>query len=389
MPFIFEKEKNSMKDDYNNQTKDMPQQSMLFDRLEKAKTMFQEKQHKHIESIARAGETFDEAKERWLLENETSLDESIKIKSEKSKKSMLRQAPKGDQQQDFFVPTLYDVGTRDCRNIMDVATVRLSKIEKKANHVQIYHLPDGYVKVTSGPDGMASMWDYDLVLMAISHLTESMNRYRDGKGEKPGRSFKPHVLDVFKFIRRSPGGKQRESLESACKRLNTTHIELQRIKKNKISQKIIETEGEPLISRYKVIRNVNTKVIEYLEIDIASWMYDEVVKGRTPDVLTVHPDYFLIDSGIARFVYRLARRAAGAKVATWSFRTIYERSGSTSEFKKFCWALRKMINENNLPEYFLREIPGRNGPLLVMQNRNYEVLLPEEITENDEDPNTN
>ena len=37
----------------------------------------------------------------------------------------LRKKPKGDQQHDFFVPTLYDVGTRDSRGIMDVAVFRL------------------------------------------------------------------------------------------------------------------------------------------------------------------------------------------------------------------------------------------------------------------------
>ena len=56
-----------------------------------------------------------------------------------------------------------------------------------------YDLPDGgYVEVSSGHYGMASVWDYDLVLMAISHLTESMNRYREGRGEKPGRVYKPN-----------------------------------------------------------------------------------------------------------------------------------------------------------------------------------------------------
>ena len=370
-----------MNDDYNNQTKDTPEQSLIFDRLEKAKEKHQAKLRQHIESIALPDETYDQAKARWILENEPSTDKAMIKKVSKS--SILRKAPKGDEQQDFFVPVLYDVGTRDCRSIMDVAVVRLSKLEKKANQVITYTLPDGYVKVSSGPDGMASMWDYDLILMAVSHLTEAMNRYREGKGDKPGRSFRPHVLDVLKFIRRSSGGKQKELLEDTCKRLNTTHIELQRIKKNKISQKVIETEGEPLISRYKITRNITTKTIEYLEIDVAKWMYDEVVEGRNPDVLTVHPDYFLIDSGIARFVYRLARRAAGTTVATWSFRTIYERSGSSSEFKKFCWNLRKIISENQLPEYLLREIQGRTGPMLVMQNRNYQASLTDNESEDE------
>lgn len=99
-------------------------------------------------------------------------------------------------------------------------------------------------------------------------------------------------------------------------------------------------------------------------------IYQEIVEGKQPDVLTVHPDYFLIEPGIGRFVYRLARRAAGKGEAKWSFRTIYERSGSTGQFKDFSCHLRKIIASNDLPEYDLREERGQSGPLLIMTYRN-------------------
>jgi hypothetical protein len=78
--------------------------------------------------------------------------------------SNLRKPPADDVQPDFFVPTLYDVGTRDSRSMMDVALFRLSKREKRAGEVIHYDLPDGHVEVKAGPDGMASIWDYDIVL---------------------------------------------------------------------------------------------------------------------------------------------------------------------------------------------------------------------------------
>ena len=31
-----------------------------------------------------------------------------------------------------------------------------------------------------------------------------------------------------------------------------------------------------------------------IEIELADWMYREITEGKNPDVLTVHPDYFLI-----------------------------------------------------------------------------------------------
>lgn len=287
----------------------------------------------------------------------------------------IRKPPRGDEQADFFVPTLYDVGARDSRSVMDVAVFRLSKKDRRAGEVMTFKLPDGSVKVSAGPAGMASVWDYDLVLMAISHLTEAMNRYREGKGDRPGRVFRPHVGDVLKFLRRADGGKQKSDLVETCLRLNTTHVAVQRTKKGRNGRPVTVSEGEALISRYKVIKS-ESGTPEYIEIELADWMFREVVEGKNPDVLTVHPDYFLIDPGIGRFLYRLARRAAGKGQAKWSFQTIYERSGSAGSFKEFCRILRRIIAGNDLPEYTLQEQEGQSGPQLVMEHREAAGILP-------------
>lgn len=288
--------------------------------------------------------------------------------------SNVRKPPPGDNQGDFFVPTLYDVGTKDSRSIMDVAVFRLSKKDRRAGEVIRYDLPDGHVTVSAGAAGMASVWDYDLVLMAVSHLTESMNRYREGRGEKPGRVFVPHVADVLKFCRRADGGKQKDDLVDTCIRLSTTHVAVQRTKKARNGRTVTVSEGEALISRYKIIESDRGKP-EYIEIELADWMFREITEGKNPDVLTVHPDYFLIDPGIGRFVYRLARRAAGKGQAKWAFQTIYERSGSAGSFKEFCRILRKVIAANDLPEYELQEDAGQVGPILVMTHREAVDLL--------------
>ncbi len=286
----------------------------------------------------------------------------------KSVGSSIRKPPKGDNQTDFFIPALYDVGTRDSRSIMDVAVFRLSKRDRRAGEVIRYELTDGYVEVSSGSAGMASIWDYDLVLMAISHLTESMNRFREGKGDKPGRVFRPHVADVLKFCRRADGGKQKDDLVETCIRLNTTHVAMQRTRKAKNGRVVTISEGEALISRYKVVKS-ETGRPEYIEIELADWMYREIAEGKNPDVLTVHPDYFLIDPGIGRFLYRLARRAAGKTEAKWSFKVLYDRSGSAGTFKEFCRILRRIIEANDLPEYTLQEEEGQSGPLMLMKHR--------------------
>lgn len=310
-----------------------------------------------IEAAARPGETYHQVAARLT-----------KVKAQSSQQS-IRKPPKGDLQPDFFVPTLYDVSTKDSRSIMDVAVFRLSKRDKRAGEIIRHELPDGHVQISAGPAGMASVWDYDLVLMAVSHLTETMNRHCDGKADAPGRVFRPHVADVLKFCRRSDGGRQKDELVDALERLSTTHISIERTRNGRTI-----SEGESLISRYKVISNNATGKPEYVEIEIAEWMYREVVDGTNPGVLTVHPDYFLIEPGIGRFLYRLARRAAGKTAAKWAFKTVYERSGSTGTLKKFSFRIREFIKVNNFPEYSLAEEEGKEGPLLVMTYRESQAL---------------
>ncbi|OHV78546.1 replication initiator protein A [Rhizobium sp. LCM 4573] len=325
-----------------------------------------EQWRKRVESRALPGETWEQAAERVKREDQ----DTIRDTTPPSIPSSMRKPPQDDSQQDFFVPALYDVAAKDNRSLMDVAVFRLSKKDRRAGEVIRYDLPDGYVEVKAGPDGMASIWDYDIVLMLISHLTEAMNRYKAGRGPMPGKLFVPHVSEILKFCRRGDGGKQVDHVEAALDRLQGTSIKSVRERPAKKGARTMrEAEAEGLISRYKVVSYSDSGKVASVEIEAPNWIYREVVEGTRPDVLTVHPDYFLIDPGLGRFVYRLARRAAGRGNASWLFRTIYERSGSAGTFKEFCRMMRKLIEANDLPEYSISETEGQAGPMLVIQYR--------------------
>jgi plasmid replication initiation protein len=347
----------------------------------------------------RHGAQWDDQRKRWYVLGDVPTDlvnciaidplqaslarlQATVAEAEERTKSILRQAPPGDDQADFFVPPLYDVATKDSRSIMDVAVFRLSKKDKRAGETIRYELTDGYVEVKAGPDGMASVWDYDIVLMAISHLTDAMNRYKQGHGEKPGRVFRPHVSEILKFCRRSDGGRQYEEIESALDRLKNTSLKIVRTTRGKGGRPMREAEGEGLLSNYRTVAYADNGRVASVEIEVPNWIYREVVEAKNPEVLTVHPTFFLIEPGIGRFLYRLARRAAGKGQAKWSFQTIYERSGSTGTFKKFTFTIRGLISVNDLPEYILAEERGQSGPQLVMTHRDASTA-PESLSEDD------
>ncbi len=189
-------------------------------------------------------------------------------------KPSMRTPPENDIQPDFFVPSLYDVATKDNRSLMDVALFRLSKRDKRAGEVIRYDLPDGFVEVKAGPDGMASIWDYDIVLMLISHLTESMNLFKAGRGAMPGRKFVPYASDIAKFCRRGDGGRQADELEAALDRLLGTTIKSVREKPSANGKRMIrETEAESLIGPYRVVSRTDTGKVSSVEIEAPNWIY--------------------------------------------------------------------------------------------------------------------
>lgn len=289
-------------------------------------------------------------------------DETAPPVARKSRKKATQLQP------DDYCPMIYEASCRDSRLVMDVAIFRLSKNIKRANTTITYHLPDGFVRVVSGPLGMASVYDYDLVLMAASHLTEAMNRFREGKGKKPGQIFRPTIKDVLTFCGKEDGGHQRAAVIGALDRLSTTQVKIERVRNVKGTSKLI-TEGENLIGPFKVISHAKTKTIESLAFRIADWMYEEITNGHQPDVLAVNPNYFQLESGVARFLYRLARKTAGKNSACWSFGLLYERSGSESPRNGFNRMLRTLIRKNQMPDYVLAEEQGRDDALLRMVHR--------------------
>lgn len=282
-------------------------------------------------------------------------------------KPRLRKPPAGDEQADFFVPNLYDVPAKDSFSIMDVAVFRLSKREKRKGDIIRYELPDGLVEVSAGAYGMATVWDYDIMLMAISHLAEAVNKNRKFGAPLPTRTFRPHPSEILKFCRMSDGGRQYEAIEAAIDRLRTTVVKNVRNVRGK-QRNAWAPEG--LIAEgSRTVSDMTTGRVTEVEIVIPKWIYDEVVNSETPEILTMHRDYFLIEGGIARFLYRLARRAAGRTSAEWLFRTLYERSGSTGTFKEFTRSLRATVAADQLPEYTLAEVAGKGGPMLKMTYR--------------------
>lgn len=295
------------------------------------------------------------------------------LKQETTPKRILRSAPPEDAQLAFFVPTVYDAPIKDDVNLMDVAPFSLSK--RSNTGIIRYELKDSLITIEGGAEsGLATVFDYDIFLNMVSHLADEVQRYRreEKKGRRPSlppKTYRPSASHILKFCRRSDGGKSYEDLEAALDRLANTTIKVINLSNGRRRQ----VDSRPLISGYSVVSRTNANRIDMIEITIPDWVYLSVVNNeKTVPLLTLNEDYFLISSGIGRFIYRLARKAAGKSEASYSVREVYKRSGSSQEFRKFFYDLREFITRTQafpMPDYDLTLADGKDGAILHMKRR--------------------
>lgn len=299
-------------------------------------------------------------------------------------RSNLREPPVDDAQLMFFVPSVHDAPIKDDFNLMDIAPFALSKTTGEG--VIRYELKDSIITVEGGAEvGLATAYDYDIVINMISHLAEATRRYHidEAKGLRPTlppRVYRPAAAEILKFCRRELGGKQYEDLERALDRLQATRIKITNLSANKDKgrSRRRETESFPLIGRYKVVTRTSQDRIDQVEIDIPAWVYEGVVKpDGKPSILTLNPDYFLITRPIAKFLYRLARKAAGQTEARYGLSELHKRSGSKLPRHKFKQAIEEIVQANPpLPDYDLSLIQGEREPVLRMVNRSRALPAP-------------
>lgn len=295
------------------------------------------------------------------------------INSEIPPSSTKRVPPIDDEQMMFFVPNIHDAPIKDDVNLMDVAPFSLSKAKREG--VIKYDLKDCSITVTgSAETGMANAYDYDVFLNMVSHLAEQMRIFKRDKNKGlnpslPPKMYQPTATQILKFCRREDGGRQYEQLEKALDRLQSTNIKIVNFRPDARR----ETETFSLIQRYKVLSRTANDKIERVLIEIPDWVYDGIVHEKNASsILTLNPDYFLLKKSTARFVYRLARKAAGQSEAHYKVSDLHMRSGTKSSVWQFERKIKELVADaanDPLPDYNLRLSKGRDGSILHISRR--------------------
>lgn len=265
-----------------------------------------------------------------------------------------RHPPKGDHQPDLFAANFADIPIRDQRDTMERPFFSLAK---KPRFTPIeYNVGDVWVEVSANPKfGLATIWDADILIWASTQVTEALDR-----GLTPSRTIRFHPHNLLKSVRRQTGGEHYNRLRAALDRLTHTAVRTN-----------IRAEGTKKYASFHWLESWNELTDEAtgettgMTITLPDWLFDGIMmKGG---VLTIHEDYFLLTGGIGRWLYRVARKHAGQQEGGWQFtmRQLHEKSGSASRFSDFALDVRKVVEENALPEYVATIRKNEEGEEIV------------------------
>lgn len=252
---------------------------------------------------------------------------------------------------------------RDERDSMQAPLVSISK-RHRIKPIE-WESPRGErVIVKANPDfGMATIWDWDVIIYAVSQLNEKIER-----GENPGPRFRFHPHDCLRVLGRSTGKAHYQLLDDAIQRLYHTTVTILRPGEKNAERGL----AMRLIHEVEWEKDESGRLL-WIEAQLPERLYKAVKSHRS--VLALSRDYFSLTGGLERALYRIARKMAGR--ASWRLTFDYLRQvvGSEREPRKFAFDLRKIIARNDLPDYRLEEETGAGGPLIVMIHRDVDNLV--------------
>jgi plasmid replication initiation protein len=268
-----------------------------------------------------------------------------------------------EPQFDLFVPYVADLPLRDTRETMERPFFSLAK-RKRLKPIE-YTSPDGtiYVNVFATPQfGMATIWDADILIFASSTLNNMRN---NGCNDLP-RTLHFQAYDLLKTIGRDIGGRDYQLLRDALGRLQATTI------RTNIRPKGRKKERQfSWIESWSDVIDEKTGKSLGMSLTVSDWFYEGILMDG--GLLAIDPMYFSISGGRERWLYRVARKHAGAaghEGFAIPLPTLFEKSGAEGTYRRFKFEMLAIVARNDIPGFQLQLEAERGEPSIRMLRRN-------------------
>ena len=256
-------------------------------------------------------------------------------------------------QQDLFICDVANAVLKDIMQEMEHPFYSLSK--KPVKSIREYRHGAHWIKITPSVQGLATIYDKDLLIYAISQLMAKLNR-----GEEINKRVRINCRKFLIFTNRGTGGKDYKALVKALERLRGTTI----------STNIITGEEEQidvfgLIDKGTVRRKFGLDGrLLWMDIVLSDWVYNAI---KMKEVLTLNRDYFRLGRPYERRLYEIARKHCGRQKETAiGLELLRKKMGATSPLKKFRYFIKEVASGDHLPDYTV-ELTGSSQ--VIFRNR--------------------
>lgn len=249
-----------------------------------------------------------------------------------------RLIPERHPQSDLFICDVADAILKDVLPQMEHPFYSLSK--KPETNIRRYEHNGHYLEVIPSVKGLATIYDKDILIYAISQLMAKLR-----KGEKVTKRIRVNSRDFLIFTNRGTGGKDYTALVDSVERLRGTTITTNIITGD---EEQIDTFGLIESSSVRRKHGLDGRLL-WVELTLSDWVFNAI---EAQEVLTLHRDYFRLRKPLERRIYELARKHCG-KQPEWrcSVDLLKKKSGARSEMKRFRQMLREIIEHDHLPDY--------------------------------------
>ncbi len=264
-------------------------------------------------------------------------------------------------QNDLFICDVADAVLKDIMPEMEHPFYSLSK--KPETNVRRYEHNGNWLEITPSVKGLATIYDKDILIYAISQLMEKINR-----GEAVEKRVRINTHELLQFTNRGVAGKDYKAICDAVTRLGGVQISTN-----------IKTGDEEQFDVFGLIDSSSIRRkhgldgrLLWCDITLSDWVFNAI---KNNEVLTLHRDYFRLRKPMERRIYEIARKQCGRKA--WSpifVTTLHKKSGSQATLKEFRRKVKKIVSDNLLPDYQLEFIEETDK--IIFHNRGLLPALP-------------
>jgi len=242
----------------------------------------------------------------------------------------------------------------NCKNERDLMAFNFFSLTRE-HQTSLPTYDDGRVKieVKGTDDGVATIWDKELLIYLISLMQERMNR-----SEKLSRTFRFTGHDFFRITGTKPNGSAYDRIEASLTRLKSTTIKTNLLDADgKGGQTTAFSWIDNFDIKWRETKN-GDKAMKAVRVELGSRLYDAILKNKR--ILTYDARYFQLKP-LEKRLYEIARAHCGEQAGfRMNIEKLRLRVGIQNDLRRFKSKLQDISQHRvQLPGYALSLVDPR------------------------------